>query len=70
MPSFYFFPLLANSSSDIKVVSTEHGIILYSMVTYHTEELGVGWLHKYVKSTLFTLVHTNMNTTVLMCGLM
>uniref|UniRef100_A0A3P8UC28 Myomesin 1a (skelemin) n=1 Tax=Amphiprion percula TaxID=161767 RepID=A0A3P8UC28_AMPPE len=34
-----------NSSSEIKVVSTEHGIILYSMVTYYNEDLRVGWLH-------------------------
>uniref|UniRef100_A0A3Q1B6R4 Myomesin 1a (skelemin) n=1 Tax=Amphiprion ocellaris TaxID=80972 RepID=A0A3Q1B6R4_AMPOC len=47
---FVHFPL-ANSSSEIKVVSTEHGIILYSMVTYYNEDLRVGWLHKYrVKS--------------------
>uniref|UniRef100_A0A8C4I3S6 Myomesin 1a (skelemin) n=1 Tax=Dicentrarchus labrax TaxID=13489 RepID=A0A8C4I3S6_DICLA len=37
------------SSSEIKVVSTEHGIILYSMVTYYNEELRVGWLHKDAK---------------------
>ncbi|KAM7379536.1 hypothetical protein PAMP_005082 [Pampus punctatissimus] len=43
------FRVIANSSSDIKVISTEHGIILYSMVTYYTEELGVGWLHKDAK---------------------
>ena len=29
-------------------MSTEHGIILYSFVVYHTEELRVGWLLKYV----------------------
>uniref|UniRef100_A0AAQ6AGY2 Myomesin 1a (skelemin) n=1 Tax=Amphiprion ocellaris TaxID=80972 RepID=A0AAQ6AGY2_AMPOC len=38
---FVHFPL-ANSSSEIKVVSTEHGIILYSMVTYYNEDLRVG----------------------------
>ncbi|KAM7400376.1 hypothetical protein PAMA_004863 [Pampus argenteus] len=43
------FRVIANSSSDIKVISTEHGIILHSMVTYYTEELGVGWLHKDAK---------------------
>uniref|UniRef100_A0A8C4I1F4 Myomesin 1a (skelemin) n=1 Tax=Dicentrarchus labrax TaxID=13489 RepID=A0A8C4I1F4_DICLA len=31
------------------IVSTEHGIILYSMVTYYNEELRVGWLHKDAK---------------------
>ncbi|XP_031721319.1 myomesin 1a (skelemin) [Anarrhichthys ocellatus] len=40
------FRVIANSSSDIKVTSTEHGIILYSMVTYYNEEQRVGWLHK------------------------
>uniref|UniRef100_I3JRU8 Myomesin 1a (skelemin) n=1 Tax=Oreochromis niloticus TaxID=8128 RepID=I3JRU8_ORENI len=36
----------ANSSSEIKVLSTEHGIVLYSTVTYYHEDLRVGWLHK------------------------
>ncbi|KAI3374803.1 hypothetical protein L3Q82_021358, partial [Scortum barcoo] len=43
------FRVIANSSSEIKVVSTEHGIILYSMVTYYNEEQRVGWLHKDAK---------------------
>ncbi|XP_051263724.1 myomesin 1a (skelemin) isoform X2 [Dicentrarchus labrax] len=43
------FRVIATSSSEIKVVSTEHGIILYSMVTYYNEELRVGWLHKDAK---------------------
>lgn len=47
---FIIFPL-ANSSSAIKVISTEHGIILESTVTYYHEDLRVGWLQKYVKST-------------------
>uniref|UniRef100_A0A3B4ULQ2 Myomesin 1a (skelemin) n=1 Tax=Seriola dumerili TaxID=41447 RepID=A0A3B4ULQ2_SERDU len=34
-----------NSSSEVKVLSTEHGIVLYSMVTYYNEEQRVGWLH-------------------------
>uniref|UniRef100_A0A3Q3EIP1 Myomesin 1a (skelemin) n=1 Tax=Kryptolebias marmoratus TaxID=37003 RepID=A0A3Q3EIP1_KRYMA len=34
-----------SSSSEIKVVSTESGIVLYSMVTYYDENLPVGWLH-------------------------
>uniref|UniRef100_A0A672GDG1 Myomesin 1a (skelemin) n=1 Tax=Salarias fasciatus TaxID=181472 RepID=A0A672GDG1_SALFA len=47
-----FFLLLissANSASDIQVISTEHGIILQSVVTYHHEDLRVGWLHKDAK---------------------
>ncbi|XP_076003393.1 myomesin 1a (skelemin) [Genypterus blacodes] len=40
------FRVIANSSSEIKVTSTEHGIILHSSVTYYTEEQRVGWLHK------------------------
>uniref|UniRef100_A0A3Q1AWC9 Myomesin 1a (skelemin) n=1 Tax=Amphiprion ocellaris TaxID=80972 RepID=A0A3Q1AWC9_AMPOC len=44
--NFSLFRVIANSSSEIKVVSTEHGIILYSMVTYYNEDLRVGWLHK------------------------
>ncbi|XP_062284212.1 myomesin 1a (skelemin) [Scomber scombrus] len=43
------FRVIANSSTEVKVVSTEHGIILYSMVTYYTEEQRVGWLHKDAK---------------------
>uniref|UniRef100_A0A8D0CPC9 Myomesin 1a (skelemin) n=1 Tax=Sander lucioperca TaxID=283035 RepID=A0A8D0CPC9_SANLU len=45
---FILFPP-ANSSSEITVVSTEHGIILSSMVTYYNEELRVGWLQKDAK---------------------
>ncbi|XP_059201291.1 myomesin 1a (skelemin) [Centropristis striata] len=40
------FRVIANSSTEIKVTSTEHGIILYSEVTYYNEDLRVGWLHK------------------------
>ncbi|XP_071402133.1 myomesin 1a (skelemin) [Centroberyx affinis] len=43
------FRVIANSSTDIKVLSTEHGIMLYSFVTYYTEEQRVGWLHKDAK---------------------
>uniref|UniRef100_A0A8C3A1M0 Myomesin 1a (skelemin) n=1 Tax=Cyclopterus lumpus TaxID=8103 RepID=A0A8C3A1M0_CYCLU len=43
------FRVIANSSSDLKVISTEHGIILYSEVTYYNEEQRVGWLHKDAK---------------------
>uniref|UniRef100_A0AAR2LAC2 Myomesin 1a (skelemin) n=1 Tax=Pygocentrus nattereri TaxID=42514 RepID=A0AAR2LAC2_PYGNA len=35
-----------NSSSELKVESTEHGIILYTNVVYYTEELRVNWLQK------------------------
>ncbi|KAM9845322.1 myomesin 1a (skelemin) [Aulostomus maculatus] len=41
--------IIANSSSEIKVTSTEHGIILCSTVTYYTEEARVGWLQKDAK---------------------
>uniref|UniRef100_A0A3Q3WUB1 Myomesin 1a (skelemin) n=1 Tax=Mola mola TaxID=94237 RepID=A0A3Q3WUB1_MOLML len=34
-----------NSSSEIQVLSTEHGIVLYSTVTHYHEDLRVGWLH-------------------------
>ncbi|XP_062850023.1 myomesin 1a (skelemin) [Trichomycterus rosablanca] len=43
------FRVIANSSTELKVQSTEHGIILHSFVVYHTEELPVGWLHKESK---------------------
>uniref|UniRef100_A0A8C6LRS6 Myomesin 1a (skelemin) n=1 Tax=Nothobranchius furzeri TaxID=105023 RepID=A0A8C6LRS6_NOTFU len=43
------FRVIANSSTQIQVVSTESGIILYSMVTYYDENLRVGWLHKDAK---------------------
>uniref|UniRef100_A0A8C5I8G4 Myomesin-2-like n=1 Tax=Gouania willdenowi TaxID=441366 RepID=A0A8C5I8G4_GOUWI len=39
----------ANSSTEVQVISTEHGIILYSMVKYHHEDMRVGWLHKDAK---------------------
>lgn len=37
----------ANSSSQIQVTSTEHGIILSSDVTYYHEDQRINWLHKY-----------------------
>lgn len=40
------FRVIANSSSDIQILSTENGIILFSNVTYYDENLPVGWLHK------------------------
>uniref|UniRef100_A0AAR2LY17 Myomesin 1a (skelemin) n=1 Tax=Pygocentrus nattereri TaxID=42514 RepID=A0AAR2LY17_PYGNA len=40
------FRVIANSSSELKVESTEHGIILYTNVVYYTEELRVNWLQK------------------------
>ncbi|KAM6990088.1 myomesin 1a (skelemin) isoform 1-T1 [Tautogolabrus adspersus] len=43
------FRVIANSSTDIQVISTEHGIILYSNVTYYNEDLRVGWLQKDAK---------------------
>lgn len=43
------FRVIANSSTEIKVVSTEHGIILYSDITYHHEDLRVNWLLKDAK---------------------
>uniref|UniRef100_A0AAR2JDR3 Myomesin 1a (skelemin) n=1 Tax=Pygocentrus nattereri TaxID=42514 RepID=A0AAR2JDR3_PYGNA len=44
--SILFFTTAANSSSELKVESTEHGIILYTNVVYYTEELRVNWLQK------------------------
>uniref|UniRef100_A0A674P3Q7 Myomesin 1a (skelemin) n=1 Tax=Takifugu rubripes TaxID=31033 RepID=A0A674P3Q7_TAKRU len=41
--------LKSNSSSEIQVLSTEHGIILYSTVTYYHEDQRIGWLHKDAK---------------------
>lgn len=41
----------ANSSSEIRVTSTESGIVLSSVVTYYDQNLRVGWLHKYGKCT-------------------
>ncbi|KAF7661893.1 hypothetical protein LDENG_00250690 [Lucifuga dentata] len=43
------FRVIANSATEISVTSTEHGIILYSSVTYYTDELRVGWLLKEAK---------------------
>uniref|UniRef100_A0A8C2CNE7 Myomesin 1a (skelemin) n=1 Tax=Cyprinus carpio TaxID=7962 RepID=A0A8C2CNE7_CYPCA len=39
----------ANSSTELKVMSTEHGIILYSFVVHYIEDLRIGWLHKESK---------------------
>uniref|UniRef100_A0A3Q3KHS8 Myomesin 1a (skelemin) n=1 Tax=Monopterus albus TaxID=43700 RepID=A0A3Q3KHS8_MONAL len=38
-----------NSATEIKVLSTEHGIILYSDVTYYHEDLRVVWLLRDAK---------------------
>ncbi|XP_051990095.1 myomesin 1a (skelemin) [Xyrauchen texanus] len=43
------FRIIANSSTELKVMSTEHGIILSSFVVHYIEELRVGWLHKESK---------------------
>ncbi|XP_049338419.1 myomesin 1a (skelemin) isoform X1 [Astyanax mexicanus] len=43
------FRVIANSSTELQIQSTEQGIILYSNVVYHTEELRVGWLLKESK---------------------
>lgn len=43
------FRVIANSSTEIQVISTEKGLILYSNVTYYNEDLRVGWLHKDAK---------------------
>nr|XP_020447119.1 M-protein, striated muscle-like isoform X2 [Monopterus albus] len=43
------FRVIANSATEIKVLSTEHGIILYSDVTYYHEDLRVVWLLKDAK---------------------
>ncbi|KAJ0058932.1 hypothetical protein NL108_001170, partial [Boleophthalmus pectinirostris] len=43
------FLLTANSSTEIQITSTEHGLILHSNVTYYNEDLRVGWLHKDAK---------------------
>uniref|UniRef100_A0A4W4F199 Myomesin 1a (skelemin) n=1 Tax=Electrophorus electricus TaxID=8005 RepID=A0A4W4F199_ELEEL len=41
--------LLANSATELKVESTEHGIILSTNVVHYFDELRVGWLHKESK---------------------
>ncbi|KAK7945029.1 hypothetical protein WMY93_000757 [Mugilogobius chulae] len=43
------FRVIANSSTQIQVTSTERGLILHSNVTYYNEELRVGWLQKDTK---------------------
>ncbi|XP_065132547.1 myomesin 1a (skelemin) isoform X2 [Paramisgurnus dabryanus] len=43
------FKVIANSSTELKVTSTEHGIIVYSDVVHYLEDLRVGWLHKESK---------------------
>ncbi|XP_030220616.1 myomesin 1a (skelemin) isoform X2 [Gadus morhua] len=48
------FRVIANSSTGISVISTEHGIVLSSSVIYYTHELRVGWLQKESKITSST----------------
>uniref|UniRef100_A0A672GJ28 Myomesin 1a (skelemin) n=1 Tax=Salarias fasciatus TaxID=181472 RepID=A0A672GJ28_SALFA len=43
------FKLTDAGKTLVNVISTEHGIILQSVVTYHHEDLRVGWLHKDAK---------------------
>lgn len=43
------FRIIANSSTEVQVMSTEKGLILYSNITYHHEDLRVGWLQKEAK---------------------
>ncbi|XP_028282847.1 myomesin 1a (skelemin) isoform X2 [Parambassis ranga] len=43
------FRVIANSSTEVKVLSTEHGITLYTTVTYYDEDLRAGWLLKDAK---------------------
>ncbi|XP_019751873.1 myomesin 1a (skelemin) isoform X2 [Hippocampus comes] len=43
------FRVIANSSSQIQVTSTEHGIVLSSDVTYYHEDQRINWLHKDAK---------------------
>uniref|UniRef100_A0A672GA61 Myomesin 1a (skelemin) n=1 Tax=Salarias fasciatus TaxID=181472 RepID=A0A672GA61_SALFA len=43
------FRVIGESVTVTLVISTEHGIILQSVVTYHHEDLRVGWLHKDAK---------------------
>uniref|UniRef100_A0A8C4S292 Myomesin-1 n=1 Tax=Erpetoichthys calabaricus TaxID=27687 RepID=A0A8C4S292_ERPCA len=38
--------VIAQSATELKIQSTEHGIRLYSFVNYYTEELKVAWQHK------------------------
>ncbi|XP_076840855.1 myomesin 1a (skelemin) [Brachyhypopomus gauderio] len=40
------FRVIANSATELKVESTEHGIILSTSVVHYCDELRVGWLHK------------------------
>uniref|UniRef100_A0A674BV62 Myomesin 1a (skelemin) n=1 Tax=Salmo trutta TaxID=8032 RepID=A0A674BV62_SALTR len=42
-------PLLCSRTTYVTVKSTEHGIVLYSLITHHMEELQVGWQHKEAK---------------------
>ncbi|XP_072296951.1 myomesin 1a (skelemin) isoform X2 [Eucyclogobius newberryi] len=43
------FRVIANSSTEIQIISTEHGLILSSNITCYNEELRFGWLHKDAK---------------------
>ncbi|XP_061694500.1 myomesin 1a (skelemin) isoform X2 [Syngnathoides biaculeatus] len=54
------FRVIANSSSQIQVTSTEHGIILSSNVAYYHEDERVTWLHKDAKITTSERVKTGV----------
>ncbi|XP_066579524.1 myomesin-1 isoform X2 [Amia ocellicauda] len=43
------FRVIAGSATELKIMSTEEGIRLYSFIAYYTEELRVGWFHKESK---------------------
>lgn len=52
-PSFHlFYPkwilIAANSSTPLKITSTDEGIRLYTFVSYYNELLQVTWHYKYV----------------------
>ncbi|XP_036375078.1 myomesin 1a (skelemin) [Megalops cyprinoides] len=43
------FRVIANSATELSILSTEHGIVLHTSIVYYTEELRVGWLQKESK---------------------
>jgi len=54
------FRVIANSATEISVLSTEHGIMFYSNITYYCAELTVNWLLKDAKIALSDRVQSGV----------
>lgn len=48
LPEMNFISFAANSSTPLKITSTDQGIRLYTFVSYYNDLLQVTWHYKYV----------------------